>query len=622
MITARPRLAIANRAEIAIRIARTARDRGWEPVVLLGEPDWHGRAAREAGTVVRLASGAEFDVDAVVRAAVDAGASALHPGYGFLSERPALSEACADAGIVFIGPGPKTLELAGDKIATREIADSLGVPVLTGSEALDLDDRNGWQSTAEAIGFPVIAKVAGAGGGRGLRVARTPDDLEDAIQSALNEAGGSGASAEIFLEHYLEGARHVEIQVAGDGQRVVVLGDRDCSLQRRHQKVVEEAPASALDADLREALHDAARRLAEGIGLLNLATVEFLADGDGRYFFMEINPRLQVEHTVTEEVSGLDLVAVQFSLAAGGDLPEPVAPSGHAIQARLYAEDPFRQFLPSPGVIAALDFPPAASLRGARLRVDAGYAPGDTVPGSYDPMIAKIIVHAPTRNEAIDGLTAALAGIDVAGIATNRPWLLAAMGADSKFRDNVHDLTTASTIRLESGPPPANILAGLASRSSSSISVTTAWESAGPFRTVTPATATFHGAEGDWQRTVSLAGRSDARMVCIPAGRGWEVVNQEGRWTVLPGPAISSGGVGAATDGDVRAPMPGTVLNVPVEAGHLVEKGQVVAVMEAMKIEMSLEAPFDGEVASVGVQAGDLVGIRQVLVTIQKEQAE
>ena len=617
-----PILAIANRAEIAVRIARTARVRGWKPVALLGEPDWEGYAAREIGDVVRLGAGGERDVDAVVSAARLAGASALHPGYGFLSERAGLSRACADARITFIGPRPETLELAGDKIASRQIAIQRGVPVVPGSEALDLKAPDLWAEIAEGIGYPVIAKVAGAGGGRGLRVARTPDELPGAIQSALNEAGGSGAALELFLEQYLEGARHVEVQVAGDGERAVVLGDRDCSLQRRHQKVVEEAPAPGMPDSLRRKIHEAARTMAEGISLLNLATVEFLLGSDERFYFMEINPRLQVEHTVTEEVTGLDLVALQIDLAQGGDLPEGVSSSGHAIQARLYAEDPFQQFLPSPGKISQLSFPLSTDQTETLLRVDAGYAAGDSVPGAYDPMVAKIIVHGPDRVRAIDGLVSALMKMDAAGIATNRTWLLAAIDEDSLFRSNEHDLTTAGEIVLAPAPPSDdNLQALVAATKMRETPGATAWDLNGAFRLVSPATATFHGDEGEgWQKTVSLSlshpdeGNNEPLIMDLESG--WEMVTPEGRWIVQPGPKPSAGQT-AVGDGEIRAPMPGTVLQISAEPGQQVDEDEIVAVMEAMKIEISLAAPFAGRVVAVSAAPGELVGLRQVIVTIE-----
>ena len=617
-----PILAIANRAEIAVRIAATAWELGWTPVALLGEPDWDGYAAREIGRLIRLEGGAELDPQAVVRAALDAGATALHPGYGFLSERPALSRACASAGITFVGPSPETLELAGDKVRTREIAERQGIPVVPASPKLDVDDRESWLRAAAEIGYPVMAKVAGAGGGRGLRVARDEGELTGAVQSALNEAGGSGAAEEIFLERYLEGARHVEVQVAGDGQAAMVLGDRDCSLQRRHQKVIEEAPAPGLDDDLREAIHAAAAKMAEGIGLLNLATIEFLLDRDGRFYFMEINPRLQVEHTVTEEVTGLDLVALQLFLALGSPLPEPVAARGHAIQARLYAEDPFQQFLPSPGRILALDFTGELDIAPARLRVDRGYEAGDTVPGAYDPLIAKIIVSERDRETAISGLVEALERARVAGVATNRPWLLAALAEGSDFRRNEHDLTTAGTIQLEARPPDDADLAPLAAHivaERAAAQPGSAWSLAGPYRAVTPATLTFHGDEGSgWQRTIQFSGeaRPDERTI-VGVGAGWELVSARGRWLVKPGPAPSTSSGSATLDGQVRAPMPGKVLDIVVEPGQEVAADEVVAVLEAMKIEISLTAPFAGTVGAISADPGDLVGLRQVIVTIE-----
>ena len=617
-----PVLAIANRAEIAVRIARTARMHGWRPVALLGEPDWEGYAAREIRDVIRLGAGDERDVEAVVSAARLAGASALHPGYGFLSERAELSRACADAGITFVGPRPETLELAGDKIASREIAIQRGVPVVPGSEALELGRSDLWSKIAEDIGYPVIAKVAGAGGGRGLRVATSPEELPAAVQSALNEAGGSGAERELFLEHYLEGARHVEVQVAGDGTRAVVLGDRDCSLQRRHQKVIEEAPAPGLTEALQRKIHEAARVMAEGISLLNLATVEFLLEGGERFYFMEINPRLQVEHTVTEEVTGIDLVALQIDLAMGGDLPATVPSNGHAIQARLYAEDPFELFLPSPGQIRHLSFPRSAGTTATMLRVDAGYAAGDSVPGVYDPMVAKVIVHGPDRKRAIIGLVSSLSRIEVAGIATNRPWLLAALEGESAFWSNQHDLTTAGEIVLAHAPPPDGALQALVRQpTKSGLSASTAWDDSGAFRLVTPATATFHGREGSgWQKTVSLPlsqrNESVDEPLIVEVGQGWEMVTHEGRWLVRPGPTPAATRVSTG-DGEIRAPMPGKILQINAEPGRQVDQDEVVAVMEAMKIEISLAAPFAGAVVSVSAAPGDLVGLRQVIVTIE-----
>jgi acetyl/propionyl-CoA carboxylase alpha subunit len=617
-------LAIANRGEIAVRIARTARRLGWTPVALLGQPDLDSFAAREIVMVEPIGpAGSELDVHLVLAGARRAGAHALHPGYGFLSERPELSQACEEADITFVGPAPATLELCGDKIATREAAAAVGVPVLTASDPLLPEDPSGWRAAGDAIGYPVIAKVAGGGGGRGLRVASDATALEGAVRAALREASASGAGARVYLEHYLEGARHVEVQVAGDGHRAVALGDRDCSIQRRHQKVVEEAPAFGLVDDQRIALHGHAVRLAEAVRLRGLATVEFLLSQHGEVAFIEVNPRLQVEHTVTEAVTGLDLVEVQLALAYGGRLPEPVPPSGHAVQARLYAEDPANAFAPSPGAIDVLAFP-----RLPGLRVDTGYETGAVIPDAYDSLVAKLITHGTDRTEALDRLDRALRRLTIAGVATNRPWLVALL-QDETFRATRHDLTTAATISVPLGPPPQGAM-----RMVAELTLTpdgeTAWDSTGPFRIVSPATVVFHGEEaGGWQVRVPVVrsgGRwradlpgneaGNAETCIVPQDDALEVTTPEGRWHVRHGPLPRPADGPVAHDGVVRAPMPGTITSVSVTPGETVTPGTVLVVMTAMKIEMALAAPIDGVVASVDCRPGELVSSKQVLVTV------
>jgi 3-methylcrotonyl-CoA carboxylase alpha subunit len=621
----RPILAIANRAEIAIRIARTADRLGWQPVALLGDPDLESLSARTIGMVEPLGlAGSELDVTRVVAAALRAGATALHPGYGFLSERPELSRACADAGIRFIGPSPETLELCGDKIATRAAAVRAGVPVLAASEPLTLDDPDRWAVEAEQIGFPLIAKVAGGGGGRGLRVALDSADLSSAIQSALREAGASGAGVHLYLERYLTGARHVEVQVAGDGSDAVALGDRDCSIQRRHQKVVEEAPAFGLSAGLRDELHHHAIAVAREVRLCGLGTVEFLLSHAGELAFIEINPRLQVEHTVTEEVTGMDLVEIQLTLANGGELPAPVEPRGHAFQARLYAEDPFNHFVPTPGDIPLLEWPNFAG-----LRVDAGYGSGDAVPSHYDAMLGKMIVHGQDRAAALALLRCALKALRVAGIATNRPWLLALLDND-EYAAACHTLALADEIQLTLEPPPVEAIAAVVQFENASIvtAFASAWESAGPFRIVEVAARAFHGDEaGGWQLAVSIDRDNQVLnagvAVTAPLGSavvarddGWDVTLPRGRWLVQPGARLAQAAAEDSTDGALRAPMPGTVVAVNVKPGQAVTSGEVLVVMTAMKIEIALSAPFDGVVARVDSRAGDLVSTRQTLVTV------
>lgn len=618
-----PVLAIANRSEIAIRIARTAGRLGWQPVLLLGEPDIASFAAREVGRYELVGpAGSELDPALVIAAARRAGATALHPGYGFLSERLELSQACINAGITFIGPSPETLALCGDKIATRHAAERAGVPTLPASKPLTMLDEASWADAATRVGFPLMAKVAAGGGGRGLRVAESADVVDAAIRSALREAGASASGTTLYLERYLEGARHVEVQVAGNGSDAVALGDRDCSIQRRHQKVVEEAPAFGLSDGVRRDLHGYAVAMAREVGLLGVGTVEFLLARDGELFFIEINPRLQVEHTVTEEVTGLDLVEVQLRLAEGGALPEPVAPSGHAIQARLYAEDPLHGFAPSPGEIRLLEWP---ELPG--LRVDAGYETGDVVPSFYDAMIGKLIVHARDRKAAIDLLAEACDALLIGGIATNRAWLRQLTLLDA-FRNEQHTLATAGIVEVARKPTTA--FAQLASTLLPEDTRGSAWSSAGPFRIVAPATLTMHDEDGNWEARLTygrsgstwrpaLDGSDDATnapTVVIDTNDGFEVSDPSGRWLVQLGPLPRQHAGEAASDGVLRAPMPGTVVAVNVAPGQPVSKGEVLAVMTAMKMEMALAAPFDGAVASVGCAVGDLVGSRQVLVSV------
>ncbi|MFW6075471.1 MAG: biotin carboxylase N-terminal domain-containing protein [Chloroflexota bacterium] len=618
-------LAIANRGEIAVRIARTARALGWEPVALLGAPDLESYAAREIGNVVELPAGGEFEPPAVVQAAQGAGATALHPGYGFLSERPGLARTCEEAGITFVGPSAETLDLCGDKVRSRDVAIEAGVPVVAGSPLLDLEEPQQWSEVAGDIGYPVIVKVAGAGGGRGLRVAFDSGELANAVRSAASEAGSSGAGRELFLEHYLERARHVEVQVAGDGTRAVALGDRDCSLQRRHQKVIEEAPAPGLSAEVRSAIHESAAQMAEAVGLRNLATVEFLVGGDGNFFFMEINPRLQVEHTVTEEVTGFDLVAMQLDLAVGGSLPDPLSARGHAMQARLYAEDPFAEFLPDAGRLKRLEFPRSMA-SGSRLRIDQGYQSGDTVPGAYDPMLAKIIVWAGDREATIHRLHDALAQMRVAGLATNRPWLIALL-QDPRFRDNRHNLHTAGDVVSEWSPPGESAIRQLAKIIAGDRVAATAWDITGAFRIVAPATFTVHGDDpGEWQETVTLpAGWNDeATGIAVEShGNGaYELTTPSGRWVLGIGPRVRDHAASQISDGTLVAPMPGTVLAINAEQGDAVSEGQQVATIEAMKMEISLDAPFDGVVAAIHISAGDLIGAKQPVITItQHEEA-
>ncbi|MDP9367230.1 MAG: ATP-grasp domain-containing protein, partial [Chloroflexota bacterium] len=369
-LVAGQRVAIANRGEIAVRIAATCRRLGAVPILLLGEPDLEGFAARQVGRVETVGeAGSEFDVARVVAAARRAGAAFLHPGYGFLSERAALAEACEEAGIRFVGPSPATLSLCGDKLATRAAAERAGAPLLPASPPLGNDNPAAWVEAARGVGYPLLVKPAGAGGGRGLRRVVDESSLLEAVAASRRESASSGAGDLVYLERELVDARHVEVQIVVDGQQTLVLGDRDCSLQRRNQKVIEEAPAPNIRAEIRRGLHEHARRISEEVGLRGIATCEFLLGADGTLAFLEVNPRIQVEHPVTELVTGVDLVEWQLLIAAGGYLPRhpPTGPRGHAIEARIYAEDPSAGFFPAAGRLVTVSWPVRPD-----VRIDAG----------------------------------------------------------------------------------------------------------------------------------------------------------------------------------------------------------------------------------------------------------
>jgi acetyl-CoA carboxylase, biotin carboxylase subunit len=446
------RILIANRGEIAARVIRTCRRLGIETVLTVSDADAGSVPARLADKVIRIgpapASASYLNADAIVSAALAAGADAVHPGYGFLSENPALARALDAAGIAFIGPPAGTLELTGDKLAAREQAAAAGIPVLPGAHVLPdgaAGDAGGPSSAAaraapgagragEAaarVGFPVLVKAAGGGGGRGLRVVRDPAGLAAAVAVASAEADAAFGDPRVYLERYVSPARHVEVQVLGDGERVIHLGDRDCSVQRRYQKLIEEAPAPGLAAELRGALRQAAVTLASHLGYRGAGTIEFLVDvAGGAFYFLEVNARIQVEHPVTEEVTGLDIVAEQIAIAEGRPLrlaQQDVRLAGHAIECRIVAEDPGRGFVPSPGTITAAAFP-----AGPAIRTDTHIQAGAAVPPHYDSLLAKVITRGGDRDQALAAMRGALARCEVSGVATNLAMHRAIMG-DPEF---------------------------------------------------------------------------------------------------------------------------------------------------------------------------------------------
>ncbi|HYI22701.1 MAG TPA: biotin carboxylase N-terminal domain-containing protein [Candidatus Limnocylindrales bacterium] len=433
------RVLIANRGEIAVRIIRACRDLGVESVAVFSDADVDALHVRLADTAVRIgpapAAESYLRVEAIVDAALSTGAEAIHPGYGFLSEQPALAEGCIAAGIVFVGPGPETLAQLGDKISARSRASAVGVPVVPGTfepiSAETAADRDRIAAEAERIGFPILVKAAAGGGGRGMRRVDDPADLEEALSSAAREAAAAFGDGSVYLERYVERARHVEVQLLGDASgEIVALGERDCSVQRRHQKLVEEAPAPGLTAEQRRTLHGLAVKVAATVGLSNAATAEFLLTTEGEFWFLEVNARLQVEHGVTELVADLDLVHEQLWLAAGRPLSEraraaadsAAVPTRHAIEVRLSAEDPAHDFAPAPGEINHWR-PPS----GPGVRVDGGVEEGSVVSSSYDPLLAKLMVVAGDRPSALARLRRALDEFEIGGVQTTLPfdrWLL------------------------------------------------------------------------------------------------------------------------------------------------------------------------------------------------------
>jgi 3-methylcrotonyl-CoA carboxylase alpha subunit len=433
------RILIANRGEIAVRVIRACRELGIESVAVYSDADADALHARLADVAVNIGPAAAAEsylrIDRVIEAATATAAEALHPGYGFLSEQPGIADACTAAGITFIGPSREALDQLGDKLAARRRAAAAGVPVVPGIfEPISLSGPDGEErvrAEAERVGYPVLVKAAAGGGGRGMRRVDAPAELIDAVQGARREAAAAFGDASVFLERYVERARHVEVQLLGDNAgHIVALGERDCSVQRRHQKLVEEAPAPGLSADERRTLHELGVKVAATVGLRNAATAEFLLTPEGEFWFLEVNARLQVEHGVTELVCDLDLVHEQIAIAAGQPLSKRVLaaaaraahPDRHAIEVRLTAEDPALEFAPNPGRVTV--WRPAD---GPGVRVDAGIEEGSDIPGDYDSMFAKLMVVAPTRPEAIERMKRALRETRIAGVQTTVPfdrWLL------------------------------------------------------------------------------------------------------------------------------------------------------------------------------------------------------
>jgi geranyl-CoA carboxylase alpha subunit len=634
---------IANRGEIAIRVIRTARAMGYRTVAVHTDPDAGALHVRAADMAVALGpAGAYLDGGAIIAAAQATGAEAVHPGYGFLSENTKFAEACAAAGLVFIGPPAGAIRLMGDKAAAKAAMEAAGVPTLPGFDGADQSDAV-LVAEAEDIGFPVMVKAAAGGGGKGMRLVHDAATLPEALARARSEAERSFGDGRLILERALLAPRHVEVQVLADAHGTALhLGERDCSVQRRHQKVIEEAPAPGLDIDLRAQLGAAAVAAAKACGYVGAGTVEFLLDAEGGFHFLEMNTRLQVEHPVTEAVTGHDLVEWQIRIARGETLPalDP-APHGHAIEARLYAEDPGAGFLPQTGRILRWRPPPG-------LRTDHALVEGLAITADYDPMMAKLIAHGPDRETARRRLIAGLEATEILGLRTNRAWLIDILRAPDFVAGRA---TTDLLDRLDPAPQAeleplhlalaAFLFAARAGGATDPGNPRFGWTN-GPQPLLrrrleaadTPHEIALRLGPGP---LVRVEGGAQARVTGWTGGRlAWVA---DGAHSALPfafdGPLLHLGpwqmrdathdaarSAALAVDGRLLASMAGTVLSVAVAPGDRVDRGQIVAVLEAMKMEHPLRAPCAGTVGTLAARAGMQLDARALVAEIAPDTGE
>ena len=649
------KILIANRGEIAVRVARTARRLGLQTVAVYSEADrgaLHVEACDQAYLLGPAAPRESYlRGERIIEMAKKSGAQAIHPGYGFLSENEDFARACAEAGLVFIGPPPEAIRAMGSKSESKRLMAVASVPLVPGYHGEDQDDAL-LQAEAEAIGYPVLIKASAGGGGKGMRVVERHADFAAALASARREAKSSFADDRVLIERYLSEPRHIEIQVFADARgNAVYLFERDCSVQRRHQKVFEEAPAPGMTPERRAQMGSAAVAAAQAIGYVGAGTVEFIAEQSGSFYFMEMNTRLQVEHPVTEMITGLDLVEWQLRVAAGERLPllqDELRLSGHALEARVYAEDPDKNFLPSIGRISHLRTPKTNSA----VRVDTGVREGDDISPYYDPMIAKLIVHGEDRPQALRRMAEALAQYQVVGVATNLEFLhrlvthpaFAAAKLDTGFIARHHEVLLPSDKQ-----PGADILAALvlaeiqsahcAARSAAARSAepNSPWFDAGGWwlnsdnhrdfnfefqGTSLSLTAHFRSGgylldlpQASMMATVSAEGEAlrinldgeEFRCSCVSHGEERIVYRDGCIWRFRHLDALAHAGETAGGGGRVTAPMSGTVIGVLVQEGAVVSQGQALILMEAMKMEHTIVAPAAGKVLRIAFRAGEQV---------------
>jgi 3-methylcrotonyl-CoA carboxylase alpha subunit len=634
-------LLIANRGEIACRVIRTARRLGIRTVAVYSDADakaLHVRMADEAVHIGPSPARESYLVgDKIIAAAKATGAEAIHPGYGFLSENADFAQAVIDAGLIWVGPKPASIRAMGLKDAAKKLMAEAGVPVTAGYLGEDQDPKR-LKQEVDAIGYPVLIKAVAGGGGKGMRRVDAAKDFDDALESAKREAASAFGDDRVLIEKYILSPRHIEVQVFGDTHgNVVHLFERDCSLQRRHQKVIEEAPAPGMDAETRESVCGAAVRAAKAVNYETAGTIEFIADAsDGlradRIWFMEMNTRLQVEHPVTEEITGQDLVEWQLRVASGEPLPktqEELSINGHAIEARLYAEDPAKGFLPSVGKLERLRSDNAK-------RVDTGVSEGDLISPFYDPMIAKLIARGKTREEAIDKLHYAVLTTEVWPVRTNAGFLARAL-SDEDFRAGRIDtgfIGRAGEALIPPSEPPecswavaalvaageaaSAPLAGFRLNSTSRTGITISRHSEARWIDLDEAwdrTLRYQD-DGEWHYSVAN-GDAPVQTGVVIADK--VIVFCEGQAYDFELTASGSGTMHGLHDGEIQAPMPGKVTAVDVSNGEKVAKGQRLLTLEAMKMEHALTAPFDGTVAELSAAIGQQVSEGQLLVKVEAE---
>ena len=619
---------VANRGEIARRVFRTAKRMGLRTVAVYSDADVNAPFVREADTAIRIGAAPARDsylnVGSILAAARESDAELIHPGYGFLAERSEFAEAVAAAGLTFVGPSAAVLRVLGDKAAAKAAAERAGVPVLPGYRGEDQTDE-AFMRAATTVGYPVLLKPTAGGGGIGMQLVTAESGMRDALARARRTAQAAFGDERLILERAIERPRHVEIQLLADSHGTVVsLGERDCSAQRRHQKVLEEAPSPSVDEPLRERMAAAAIKIAKSVGYVNAGTCEFLldpVDTSGAFFFLEVNARLQVEHPVTEMVWDVDLVEQQLRIAMGEKLSLGARPRGHAIEVRLYAEDPASGFLPSTGRVSYLAWPDGA-------RVDSAIEEGSVITTDYDPMLAKVIVHGRDRRTALASLEAALRNTTILGVRTNERFLrrlatdpaVVAGDVDTGLIERTPDLAT------DPGPAPDAVRALAAAAYAASIAVTTAvhdpWRTLSGWRGGAPATMT---AVLD-DRVVRVSGTGpfivDGHTISSgPANGAWLVDGEpaiavrDGTdvWVKWRGETYALDTVGqrrsvdALAGSEITAPMPGVVLAVHAKAGQRVKRGDLVCVVEAMKMELRVEAPADGTVTKMLCAPADQV---------------